>query len=594
MEGMQFTIARKIILGFGLFMIVVSIIIFMARKTLNQGRFLNHQITDVYMPSLTAVKDLHNLLTKSNQLMTYWAHAQSRNDDPQKTELREILQIELPNQRKLLDSLSAQWKEEELVIKNRCFNNVDHLEIYYDVVMSSLSGFESYFDAFSTMESENLFYPGGKIYDTFRQIDEDLMVLAEIQDSRLKDAIHEENTSFNSFYIGSLWFAIFTITAGLGIGIVMTRSIVKPVRDLKKTLLYMGKGIYPKRPVRAGQDEIGEMAFAVNRLVDGLRKTKEFSLMVGAGNFSATYQPLSDEDELGHALIKMRDDLAANERVLEQKVVERTNEVVRQKEQIEMQKERVTELYKDLTDSINYAKRMQQAILPNREEVDALFDQNFILYKPKDIVSGDFYWFKQSGKKRMFTAVDCTGHGVPGAFMSLVGHNVLNQVTKVFTRPAQILNNLNRIAIEVVRSPDNMQTRDGMDLSFCTYDPDTRIMEFAGAQNPVYVVRRGELLEYKGDKFSIGAFEHGEQQFTNHEIELEPNDMIYMSSDGYADQFGGPRNKKFLRKKFKELLLEIYTLHPQEQHDRLHSELVKWKGSAEQVDDILVIGIRVV
>ena len=563
-----------------------------ARHALDESREVNQKITEIYTPSLQEVKDLDILITHSRNLIMFWSYVQSRDDAGQKAELRKILKHDLPAQMNKLDSLSENWGDEERVIKERVANNTRKLNVAYEEIMSQLDGFDKYGDLMILMMVEQSFYPGRAIPATYSQIKEDLQLLADRQDELLNSAAKTENSSFEAFYSSAKWFTLFTALAGIIIAIVMTKTIVNSINLLRKTLLYMGKGIYPPNPIKVSRDEIGEMAFAVNRLIDGLRKTKEFSTQVGTGNFDAKYEPLSDEDELGFALLKMRDDLAANERLLEQKVEERTNEVVQQKEEVERQKEKVTELYKDLTDSINYAKRLQQSILPTNEEVHNLFPDNFVLFKPKDIVSGDFYWFKSSGSKRMFAAIDCTGHGVPGAFMSLVGHNVLNQVTKVFTRPAQVLNNLNRIAIEVLQNSES-GVKDGMDLSFCTFDPKSLELEFSGAQNPLYVIRQGELLEHKADKLSIGSFNHGEKQFTNHVLQLQHGDCLYITSDGYADQFGGPRDKKFMRKRMKELLVEISPLQMHEQKERLHSAFVTWKGAQEQVDDILVIGIRV-
>jgi len=240
------------------------------------------------------------------------------------------------------------------------------------------------------------------------------------------------------------------------------------------------------------------------------------------------------------------------------------------------QKERVTELYKDLTDSINYAKRIQQTILPTKEYILDMFPKSFVLYKPRDIVSGDFYWFKTSGRKKLFAAVDCTGHGVPGAFMSLVGHNVLNQVTKVFTKPAQILNNLNRLASEALHTESEGETQlsDGMDLAFLSIDDSSMELEFAGAFNPAYIIRQGELIVLEPDRFSIGSFEYGEKEYKNQVLKLERDDMIYIFSDGYVDQFGGPKGKKFMKKKLRELLLQIAHLEVEIQHQKLNEALI--------------------
>ena len=179
--------------------------------------------------------------------------------------------------------------------------------------------------------------------------------------------------------------------------------------------------------------------------------------------------------------------------------------------------------------------------------------------------------------------------------MSLVGHNVLNQVTKVFTHPSQIMNNLNRLASEALRSDVQGENAvsDGMDLSFVTIDRDSLELEYAGAYNPLYIIRKGEMHQIKADKFSIGSFNFGEKEYTNHVFQLEPGDAVYAYSDGFVDQFGGPKGKKFLKKRFRELLLEISDLPMEDQHTRLNEALITWKRSLDQVDDILVIGVRI-
>lgn len=269
-----------------------------------------------------------------------------------------------------------------------------------------------------------------------------------------------------------------------------------------------------------------------------------------------------------------------------------TAKLRKQKEESEVQKEQLNLLYRDLTDSINYAQRLQNTILPNIGSVRQIFNKSFVFYVPKAVVSGDFYWFKNIGGKKLFAAADCTGHGVPGAFMSLVGHNFLNHVTKVFLDPAQVLNNVNRLGTEVLRN-NNTGVRDGMDIALCAIDEKDLILEYCGANIPTYVVRNNEIIEMSPTKRSIGTFGEKGDSFETLKFQLEINDMVYACSDGYADQFGEENNKKFMRKRFKEMLISISNMEIDSQEKTLHETFNAWKGSMEQTDDLLVIGIRI-
>jgi serine phosphatase RsbU (regulator of sigma subunit) len=195
----------------------------------------------------------------------------------------------------------------------------------------------------------------------------------------------------------------------------------------------------------------------------------------------------------------------------------------------------------------------------------------------------------------LFAAVDCTGHGVPGAFMSLVGHNGLNQAVREHGRskPSEILRELNKLAYEALhKDREQFLVRDGMDMALCRFDPNDRVLEFSGANCPLYIVRQGELVHYTPDKNAIGSFELNGAGFTDHHIQLQKGDMVYIFSDGYADQFGGPKGKKFLYRRFRELLVEISAESMERQRAALQQAFNSWRGAHEQVDDILVIGMR--
>lgn len=260
---------------------------------------------------------------------------------------------------------------------------------------------------------------------------------------------------------------------------------------------------------------------------------------------------------------------------------------------------------RELTDSIKYAQRIQQSIFPNENFINEVLPNSFILFQPKDILSGDFYFIKKhkpiikksyTEEKLIVSAVDCTGHGVPGALMSIVGKDLLDHsITELgLSKPSEILESLNTgIKNTFSQHNNNYIAKDGMDMALITIDKKTKTLEFAGAKNPIYLIRNNSLTILKGDIYEIGNTEKNKKLYTNHSLQLESNDVIYLFSDGYADQFGGKKGKKFLYKTFQELLLKIHKKPLLEQKNILLKEFTEWKGNQEQIDDVLVIGIKI-
>ena len=265
-------------------------------------------------------------------------------------------------------------------------------------------------------------------------------------------------------------------------------------------------------------------------------------------------------------------------------------------DKLEVQKELIEDKNKEITDSINYAQRIQQAILPNLDEITTAFPQSFVLYKPKDIVSGDFYFYTKKDFTHIIAAVDCTGHGVPGAFMSMIGAEKLNDAVMQRSTTSSILELLNKgIKTSLKQSEENGDsTRDGMDLALISVDYSKQNLNYSGANRPFWIIRNNskELEEIKATKKAIGGFTEYSQEFENHVIELNDGDTIYLCTDGFADTFNGITSKKLNTKKFKEILIEIQSKTMHEQGIYLNDFIEDWKGNSEQIDDILVIGIR--
>lgn len=324
-------------------------------------------------------------------------------------------------------------------------------------------------------------------------------------------------------------------------------------------------------------------------------------------------------------IIKYRErKLQHDKRVLEQKVVERTAEIARQKEEIErkndalqeqqleilaqrdeierqrdvatQQRDQIALQKQEITDSIHYASRIQSAILPSDDFTEEVLPDHFILFKPRDIVSGDFYWMTRRDHLVVVVAADCTGHGVPGAFMSMLGVSLLNEiVNKEDTFQANlILNNLREnVKITLSQTGKEAEAKDGMDISLCVINTETNILQFAGANNPLYLVRNEELIEYKGDNMPIGIHAGEERSFSSKEVQIQPGDSFYIFSDGYTDQFGGPGGGKFKTKPFKRLFAGMSKKPMSEQKQILEETLEQWRGNLDQVDDILVIGFTI-
>jgi serine phosphatase RsbU (regulator of sigma subunit) len=255
----------------------------------------------------------------------------------------------------------------------------------------------------------------------------------------------------------------------------------------------------------------------------------------------------------------------------------------------------IEEKNKDITASIKYASRIQGAILPTQNELQELSKNCFVFYQPKDIVSGDFYWIKRIENKIIIVVADCTGHGVPGALMSMLGISFLEEIvsTRLISESGPILDALrNEIQRSLHQSNDSSESKDGMDISLCVIDQNDKNIQYSGAFNNLYLIRKNELLEFKADRMPIGISGNSYQCFTTQRIKINTGDWIYMFSDGFADQFGGQNNKKFKYTSLKELLLRIYKLPILKQKSTIEKEFNEWKGTNTQTDDVLILGLK--
>ena len=249
---------------------------------------------------------------------------------------------------------------------------------------------------------------------------------------------------------------------------------------------------------------------------------------------------------------------------------------------------------KDMLDSIQYASRIQEAILPDIEKIKNAFSDAFVLYQPKDVVSGDYYFFYQRGSKSFVAAVDCTGHGVPGALMSIIANGILKEVIvkKGITEPSEILYALDEELFAALNKKGEI-TSDGMDVALAVFDSENNSVRYSGAFRPMILLRDNELIEFEANRYPIGFYADVEKIFVSKEIEFKKEDTFYFFTDGYCDQFGGELKKKFNKKRFKELLLSLQGMEMKEQHSFLQYALLNWRQGEPQMDDVCIIGVRI-
>ncbi len=440
-------------------------------------------------------------------------------------------------------------------------------------------------------------------------------------EAQKKFAKQSEKAIYNELYIIAIITAVLIILLAVFLSYFVSSALTKPLISLTNSIKgYVNSDFehFPSESLESSSYEIETLK------INFVKMSEEITSHINY--FKEKVEERTKEIQF------------QKDEILHQKgeIIEQRDQLKIQKEILEIQKKGLVEKNKSMEDSIRYAKRIQKAILPPMNTIKNILPDSFVYYKPKDIVSGDFYWVDQmhssssvlegigvehemhfsngikrtgeyvlgsgiqnseSSSKVFFAAVDCTGHGVPGAFMSIVGYNSLNKIVQEYklTDPAAILNQLNQEVRQTLRQENEItEVKDGMDIALCSLDRSTNILEFAGANNPLYLIRNKELQVIKGDKFPIGLFSEGKTpQFNNHKITVQKGDTIYLFSDGYIDQFGGPKGKKFKQKQFNEVLLSIQDLNMDEQKSVIKNTIEQWQGQSFQVDDMLVIGVKI-
>ncbi len=600
-------ISHKLILAFGILLVAMLLNALLTTNLVRKNKAINDKYNRILEPSATLMESMLFMINNSKLLIKNWVHIDKIEGTPDKIALKNLHEKDYPFLKGKIARLQPYWSEENKKLYSEVSHSIDSLFVMHQSIMKMLNNFSQYNDAMTFFEATVLVEKDGDVIVLTDKIISKLSNLVVRQKMIVEQSNNEMLTSFDN--LGKL---IFYMTIFLGISVLIiaqltTRSIVRPMVFIKNVTHKVAKGILPDKTLRESSDEVGEMAKALNILVAAFKKTSEFALHVGQGNFESEFTPMSEQDILGNSLITMRknlkeatDQLKRNEEILEQKVIERTAEVVKQKEIIENKN-------KELTAGIRYAKRIQDAMLPKVKVLQEYIPDSFIFLKPRDIVSGDFYWFRVIADRFVVAAVDCTGHGVPGGFMSVMGISLLNEITRrqKINEASVVLDELReRIKKTMSQTGEKAEQKDGMDISLCTVDTRTNTLQYAGAYNSLLIVRKDEngilkLIEVKADKMPIGIYKGEEKSFTNHVVNLEKDDSVYMFSDGYMDQFGGPKGRKFLLGNFKELLLKINSESMQTQKEILELKMTEWINHTsagkpyKQMDDILVMGFRI-
>ena len=395
-------------------------------------------------------------------------------------------------------------------------------------------------------------YRGVSVLSSYKPLEiQDMhwVIMSEIDTEEAFAHVYDLRKNIIIVFIGLFISIIFA-------SILISKKITKPIKQLTGKAQELAGGNLDVHIDVVGKDEIGMLS-----------------------------QSFSD---MQHSIKDLVEDLKDINHNLENKVAERTQEIQHQKEMVE-------EKNREIVDSINYALRLQQAIIPPIDKIKEKFPDSFVLFKPKDIVSGDFYWMDVKGNTVSLAAADCTGHGVPGALVSVVGANSLNRCVKEFglKKPSIILDKLRELIVETFEM-SNHEVKDGMDISFIQFDPERKKAQWSGANNPLWILRNDstEIEEIKADKQPIGKFEHG-KPFTNHEIEVFPGDCFYLFTDGFADQFGGEKGKKLKAAVMRDLFISMKGVPMETQKTKINEAFENWKNVLEQVDDVCVIGLRI-
>lgn len=563
------TISGRLLAGYVIIIFASVLGALVSVITLKWSIGLDKSISKVEVPSIESLKDLKSQTKELKKLSSIYIY-QANQDD--KKSLLTILSLDYPKVLSDLKTSSQMW---EVTSQTESFSQVNDFSMLLvkDVknLMTTLNSEEDYSNDVKVDEGINLFENG-----IVAKNDKMLELLDTIIKDKVAFLAQAQSKKENAFFILFIVLLIVLVVILVTSYTMMQSSkrwIVNPIRNINNAVIKLGAGEIPEKQGSSQLEEIQLMHQSINQLVDGTKGKIDFAEKLGDGDYIVQFNLLSEKDVLGEALLEMRDKLKKNQ----EEILDKTRKI---------------------TESINYSHRIQSSLLPTEGILKSTFSDLFMFYKPKDVVSGDFPYFYKHDDYAYLATVDCTGHGVPGALMSFIGYFTLNQIMNENNHSkttGQILDELHQKVQKTLKQDVNKDAaKDGMDVAICKINTKTLQLEYSGAHRPLYLILNGDFSEIKADRYPIGGiFYKGRLPFRTHCFQLSKGDSILFNTDGLPDQFGGINGKeKFMSKRVRELIEKNKTVSMSHMKEVIEHEFDTWKGDYRQIDDILMIGVK--
>ncbi len=575
MRKLKFNITKKLALTYLVIIFVAIITTVSCINSLVKYQELDNEFVFENLPSIEKLKEIQYLSAEINKLAKSWVFISSQSD---KDKLQRLLKNAYPLSLNKLNAVSKKYTLKEDIDAIKEINkHSEEAILNINKNAQLLNGFEAYFDEKIVNQSVDIYYE--KINVNFL-INDKIFAELLIRKTARQEAIFKNKEALISYLNFIFLTAIILIVLISFISIYFTKKkISNPLIVLEKIISNVSIGDVQTIPISKEKDEIGDMQNALSKMIDGLKEKISFAKDIGNGNYKAEVNLLSDHDQLGYSLIDMALDLQQYDKnIKESKAI------------VETQRN-------EILDSIDYSLHIQQSLIPSDAMFEKTLKDSFMFFRPKDIVSGDFPWLFETKKFVYFGVVDCIGHGVPGAMMSMIGILLLNSIIQNGIdniSPSEILAELHKEVVKTLKQNSKENSKDGMDASLCRLDYANKEILFSGAHLPLVLLRGDKLEIFKGDRFNIGGLYYQNKNiYTDHIIKLQKGDKIFIFSDGLIDQIGGVEKKKWMTSNFKEFILENKDISMSDFKQKVSSKFDEFKGNCKQIDDVLLIGVEI-